>query len=43
MIRTRKCAYQAVKNVSFLENFANVLNELSPQNEWALSILSLRK
>ena len=31
MIRTRKCTYQAVKNVSFLENFANVLND--PQNE----------
>ena len=26
LIRTRTCAYQGVKNVSFSENFANVLN-----------------
>ena len=26
LIRTRKCAYQGVKNVSFSENFTYVLN-----------------
>ena len=27
---TRSCAYQGVRNVSFSENFANVMNEWSP-------------
>ena len=27
LIRTRTCAYQGVRNVSFSENIANVLNE----------------
>ena len=27
LIRTRTCAYQGVKNVSFLEKFSYVLNE----------------
>ena len=27
LIRTRACAYQGVRNVSFLETFAYVLNE----------------
>ena len=27
LIRTRTCAYQGVRNVSFSENFAYVLNE----------------
>ena len=27
LICTPKCAYQVVRNVSFLENFAQVLNE----------------
>ena len=27
LIRTRSCAYQEVRNVSFSENFAHVLNE----------------
>ena len=27
LIQKRKCAYQGVRNVSFSENFANVLNE----------------
>ena len=29
LIRTRTCAYQRVRNVSFSENFGNVLNEWS--------------
>ena len=29
LIRTRTCAYQGVRNVSFLESFAYVLNEWS--------------
>ena len=29
MIRTRKCAYQGVANVSFSENFVHLLNERS--------------
>ena len=29
LISTRTCAYQGVRNVSFSENFAYVLNELS--------------
>ena len=37
LIRTRTCAYQGVRNVSFSENFAYVLNA------WALSKLSLLK
>ena len=32
MIRTHKCAYQRVKNISFSENFAYVLNR------WPLSV-----
>ena len=27
LIRTRTCAYQRVRNVSFSENFAYILNE----------------
>ena len=27
LIRTRSCVYQEVRNVSFSENFAHVLNE----------------
>ena len=27
LIRIRTCAYQGVRNISFSENFANVLNE----------------
>ena len=33
LIRTRTCAYQGVRNVSFSENFAYVLNE------WSLGFL----
>ena len=29
LIRKRMCAYQGVKNVSFLENFAYILTEWS--------------
>ena len=35
LIRTRLCAYQGAWNVSFSENFANVINE------WSLGILSI--
>ena len=27
LLRTRTCAYESVRNVSFLENFDKVLNE----------------
>ena len=27
LIRTRTCTYKGVRNVTFLENFADVLNE----------------
>lgn len=30
--RTRTCGYQEVRNISFSEYFANVLNELSLNN-----------
>ena len=33
LIRIRTCAYQGVRNISFSENFANVLNE------WSLSTI----
>ena len=29
LIRTLTCGFQGVRNVSFLENFANILNKLS--------------
>ena len=32
LIRTRLCAYQGVKNISFYENFAYVLNDPKPDN-----------
>ena len=35
LTRTRTCAYQGVRNVSFLENFAYVLNE------WSLSVIDI--
>ena len=37
LIRTRTCAYQGVRNVSFSENFANVTNEWSPGSLTMLS------
>ena len=30
LTHTQTCTYQGVKNVSFSENFANILNEISP-------------
>ena len=38
LIRIHTCAYQEVRNVSFLENFGNVLNEWSLRKLfWAIS------
>ena len=34
VICTRMCAYQGVRNVSFSENFASVLNEWSLKFDW---------
>ena len=34
LIRTRTYAYQGVRNCSFTEHFANVLNEYSQSNNW---------
>ena len=34
--RTRTCAYQGVRYVSFSENSANLINEISPV-DWAIS------
>ena len=34
LIHTRMCAYQGVSNVSFLENFAHVVNEQSHNEEF---------
>ena len=34
LIRTHLCAYQGVRNVSFSENFANVINEWSLKNSF---------
>ena len=36
LIRTRTCAYQGVRDVSFSENFANVINEGSLGRLWTL-------
>ena len=38
LIRTDTCAYQAVRSVSFMENFTYVLNELSHTGKSVLDI-----
>ena len=43
LIRTRTSAYQGVRNVSFSENFANVLNEWSQQEILGQIKRNLRK
>ena len=40
LIRTYTCVYQGVRNVSFSEDFVNILNECSPsiQRRWKLNL-----